>query len=50
MYEGLNFSHVKFYQDLSAGFKNLPRKTQNFGDDWPLASMLLVKSENNNSP
>ena len=38
MYEGLTFSHVKFYHDLSAGLKNLPRKPQNFGDNWPLAS------------
>ena len=39
MYEGLKFSCVKFYHDLSAGSKNLPRKLQNFGDNWPLASI-----------
>ena len=38
MYEGLKFSHVKFYHDISAVFNNLPRKPQNFGDNWPLAS------------
>ena len=37
MYRGLNFSHVKFYHDLSAGLKNLQRKPQNFGNKWPLA-------------
>ena len=31
------------FQDhnLSAGFKNLPRKPQNFGDNWPLVSRYL---------
>ena len=43
MYEGLNFSHVKFYHDLSAGLKNLQRKPQNFGDNWPLASRQVFK-------
>ena len=41
VYEGLNFSHVKCYHDLSAGLKNLLRKPQNFGDNWPLASMVI---------
>ena len=36
-------SHVKFYNDLSAGSKNLQRKPQNFGDNWPLASILWTK-------
>ena len=40
VYEGLNFSHVKFYHDLSAGLKNLRRKPQNFGDNRTFASML----------
>ena len=44
MYVGLNFSHVKFYHDLSAGLKNLPRKPQNFGDIWPLASTIEINS------
>ena len=43
VYEGLNFSHVKFYYDLSAGFKKIPRKPQNFGDNWPLASNWALK-------
>ena len=53
MYEGLKFSHVKFYHDLSAGFKNFARKPQNFGDNWPLASICCLilfkfsKSDNN---
>ena len=42
VYEGLNFPHVKYYHDLSAGLKNLPRKPKNFGDNWPLASSLYV--------
>ena len=46
VYEGLNFSHVKFYHDLSAGLKKFPRKPQNFGDNWPLASMRVPSVEN----
>ena len=42
MYEGLYFSHVKFYRDLSAGLKILPRKPQKFVDNWPLASMSAI--------
>ena len=38
VYEGLTFSHVKFYYNLSAKFENLPRKPQNFDDNWLLAS------------
>ena len=33
VYEWLNFSHVKFYHNLSAGFENLVRKPRNFGDN-----------------
>ena len=40
----LKFSHVKFYHDLSVGFKNLPRKPQNFGDNWPLASSYVSQA------
>ena len=42
VYEGLNFSHVKFYHDLSTGFENLLRKPRNFGDNWPLASRYVL--------
>ena len=42
VYEGLTFSHVKFYYNLSAGFENLPRKPQNFVDNLPLASMSFI--------
>ena len=45
MYEELSFSHVKFYYYLSACFENLPRKPQNFGDNWPLASNCAVGSK-----
>ena len=38
--KGLTFLTWNFYHDISAGLKNLPRKPQNFGDNWPLASKL----------
>ena len=41
VYEGLNFSNVKFYNDLSAGFEKLPQKPQNLGDNLPLASISI---------
>ena len=42
VYDEPNFSHVKFYHDLSADLKKLPRKPQNFGDNWPLACKYFV--------
>ena len=39
LYEGLIFSHVKFNYNLSADLKQFPRKPQNFGDNWALASI-----------
>ena len=41
MYEGLTFSHVKYYYDLSTGFKNLPRKPKNSSYKLPLTSIYL---------
>ena len=37
MYERLTLSDVKFYQDLSAGFENLPGKPVKNGDNCLLA-------------
>ena len=36
----MSSSHVKSYHDLSAGLKKT-EKTQNRGDNWPLASTVL---------
>ena len=42
MYEGLNFSRVKFIMIYPLFTKNVPRNLQNFGDNWPLASKVIL--------
>ena len=49
MHKGLNFCHVKFHHDLSVGLENVPRKPQNFGDNWPFASERVTRKKSMNA-
>ena len=40
--KGLTFLMGNSIRIFPGGFKNLPRKPQNLGDNWPLASTVIV--------